>query len=42
LKKLDEINKNLIAFENGIYDLEKEEFRIGRSDDFISLSTKVN
>jgi P4 family phage/plasmid primase-like protien len=42
LKKLDEINKNLIAFENGIYDLEKEEFRIGRADDFISLSTKVN
>jgi len=42
LKKLDDINKNLIAFENGIYDLDKEEFRNGRADDFVSLSTKVN
>jgi P4 family phage/plasmid primase-like protien len=42
IKKLDDVNKNLIAFENGVYDLEKGEFRPGRADDFISLSTKVN
>jgi P4 family phage/plasmid primase-like protien len=42
VEKLDDTNKNLIGFENGVYDLDKEEFRQGRPDDFISLSTKLD
>ncbi len=37
-QKLDS-NINLIGFENGIYDLETGEFRDGRPDDYITLST---
>ena len=35
-------NKNLICFNNGIYDLEKMELRNGRPEDCISLSTRIN
>lgn len=38
IKKLDE-NPYLIGFENGIYDLQKMEFRDGLPDDFVSIST---
>jgi P4 family phage/plasmid primase-like protien len=38
-QKLDS-NVNLIGFENGIYDLSANEFREGRPDDYITLSTK--
>jgi len=40
-KKLDE-NYDLIAFNNGVYDLNINEFREGRPDDFLSKSTNVD
>lgn len=39
-EKLDS-KKNLIAFENGVIDLDRRTFRYGRPDDFITLSTKT-
>ena len=33
---------NLIGFENGIFDLEKMEFRRGVKDDYITISTRYN
>ena len=41
LEKLNE-KKNLIGFENGIYDIEKGEFRDGSPDDYVSMTTKIN
>jgi P4 family phage/plasmid primase-like protien len=38
VKKMDSNNK-LIGFENGVYDLDKMEFREGKIDDLISMST---
>jgi P4 family phage/plasmid primase-like protien len=40
-EKLDS-NRNLVGFENGVYDLDALEFRDGRPEDFVSLSTGVN
>ena len=39
-QNLDE-NKNLLCFTNGIYDLEKDEFRDGYPEDYISLCTNI-
>ena len=40
-EKFDTQNE-LICFANGVYDLEKNEFRKGRPDDFITLTTNIN
>lgn len=39
IKKLDDTNKHLLGLENGVYDLDKEEFRAGRPDDYISMTS---
>jgi P4 family phage/plasmid primase-like protien len=39
--KLDQ-NNHLLAFNNGIYDLDKDEFRDGKPEDFISMSTNYD
>ncbi len=41
LNKLDE-NWYLVGFNNGVYDLKRGEFREGRPDDYITLSTRVD
>ena len=41
VKKLDS-NPYLLGFSNGIYDLQKGEFRDGRPDDYIELSTEID
>lgn len=35
-------NKHLLAFNNGVYDLQKHEFRQGEPDDYISKCTNTN
>jgi P4 family phage/plasmid primase-like protien len=40
-EKLDS-TRHLIGFENGIFDLDAMEFRDGRPEDYISISTKIN
>ena len=37
--KIIDQNKDLIGFENGVYDLVANEFRKGRASDYVSLST---
>jgi P4 family phage/plasmid primase-like protien len=41
MNRLDE-NPYLIGFENGIYDLQTMEFRDGRPDDYVTLSTGID
>jgi len=40
-EKLDS-RTHLIGFENGVYDLEAMEFREGRPEDFVCMSTKID
>lgn len=42
-KFLDQLDTNpqLLCFNNGIYDFEEKEFRPGRADDYISLTTGI-
>jgi P4 family phage/plasmid primase-like protien len=35
-------NMNLLGFNNGIYDLELDEFRKGRPEDYITMSTNID
>ena len=41
-KKKYNTNTHLVCFKNGVYDLDKEEFREGRSNDNITISTNNN
>ena len=41
LDKLDSYN-HLIGFQNGVYDLKREEYRKGRPEDYISKSTNID
>ena len=41
LDRLDEAD-HLIGFNNGVYDLKRDEFRKGRPEDYISKSTNIN
>jgi len=39
--KLDS-NMNLIGFNNGVYDLDQDDFRKGRPEDYITMSTNID
>lgn len=41
INKLDSYT-HLIGFKNGVYDLRRKEFRQGRPEDFVSMSTNIN
>src|SRR5690606_31829549 len=41
IEKLDE-HRHLLGFNNGVFDLDKNEFRNGRPEDFITMSTNIN
>lgn len=41
LEKLDSYN-HLMGFKNGVLDLKNETFRIGRPEDYVSMSTSIN
>lgn len=41
LDKIDE-NRHLLCFNNGVYDLDKGEFREGRPEDYITLCTNID
>jgi P4 family phage/plasmid primase-like protien len=41
IDKLD-ANPSLVGFENGIYDLDTEEFREGQPEDYVSLTSGIN
>ena len=42
ITQLDDINKHLIGFDNGVYDLVKDEFRDGRPEDYLAMSTNID
>ena len=42
LREKFDIRNELICFSNGVYDLDKDEFRSGNPDDFCFISTKIN
>ena len=41
MNNLDE-NPNIVCFSNGVYDLEADEFRQGRPEDYVSLCTNID
>ena len=45
VEKFDDLldsDMDLLGFENGVYDLQRDEFREGRPDDYISFSTGIH
>jgi P4 family phage/plasmid primase-like protien len=41
-EKIDEVSKDTIAFENGVYDLNTKELRKGKPEELISITTGYN